>query len=322
MARNPHGAFTLVELLASIAIMAVLATAAVYFTASYVQWSKSIADQRTLTVLNDALTRYKCEGGNVNTLTLGAPIGNIISRLQTPVNWAGNGGHQFLQLGVTYPARSLSSTGTYSQYHFYQYNSYKAETLSASTPTSTYPYGQGTGYIAVNKSLGGTLWVGVSTSTGYFAMKDDHGNTTVYHTGAASVPNTSSSYTFWSCQDATHSTASGNVTDFGISSLALTGLDIRGLPSITNLGLNGSSVGPTTLNISGCTNLTSVDISDTPNISQNPSNQNAFYQLLPNRPSHDGILAYNDSGTDIGVTTDPGNILVAKGWGLLDQSGG
>jgi hypothetical protein len=120
----------------------------VYFTASYVQWSKSISDQRTLLVLNDAITRYKTEGGGTSSFTLGAPIGNILARLQSVITYGGHG-HQVMLAGVTYPARSLLATGTGAQYQFYQYNSYKAQTLSSSTPNSNYPYGQGVGYAAV-----------------------------------------------------------------------------------------------------------------------------------------------------------------------------
>ncbi len=119
--------FTLIELLAGIAILAALVTAGVMFTSGYVSWSKQIADQQTLTVLNDALTRYKTQGGNVNALTSGALMRNVIGRLGQTISW-GNVSHQFLQVGKTYPARSLYAKGTGSQYRFTAFNTYTAET--------------------------------------------------------------------------------------------------------------------------------------------------------------------------------------------------
>ena len=79
----------MLELLSAILIIAVLAPMVTFFTASYLQWSQQVADQRTLVVLNDALTRYKCEGGDLTALTSGAPAGHIISKLTNPINWNG-----------------------------------------------------------------------------------------------------------------------------------------------------------------------------------------------------------------------------------------
>ena len=49
--------FTLIEILAAIAVTAVLVTVAGFFVVSYVGWAKETADKQTLAVLNDALTR-------------------------------------------------------------------------------------------------------------------------------------------------------------------------------------------------------------------------------------------------------------------------
>ena len=124
--RNSRKAFTLVELLSVIAIIAVLVTAASFFTASYIQWAQSVNDQRNFTILNDALTRYKGEGGNVNSLTTTTPISTVLTSLQTAVTWAGMS-HQFLNQGFTYPARSIYAKGSGQTYHFTQANTYVSE---------------------------------------------------------------------------------------------------------------------------------------------------------------------------------------------------
>ena len=61
-AKGPRSSFTLVELLSTIAIMAVLVVGITAFVANYVTWAKNTSDKQTYTVLNDALGRYKCEG--------------------------------------------------------------------------------------------------------------------------------------------------------------------------------------------------------------------------------------------------------------------
>ena len=116
-------AFTMLELLSAILIIAVLATMVTFFTASYIQWSQQVADQRTLVVLNDALTRYKCEGGDLTALTSGAPAGHIISKLTNPINWNGYV-HQVMQKGVTYSSKSLTGAGYHQTFKFTGYNSY------------------------------------------------------------------------------------------------------------------------------------------------------------------------------------------------------
>ena len=65
-------------------------------------WATSTKDHETLTILNDALTRDKCEGGNVNALTAGAPVGNVLAKLANTVSWNGYV-HQVMQKGTTYP---------------------------------------------------------------------------------------------------------------------------------------------------------------------------------------------------------------------------
>jgi prepilin-type N-terminal cleavage/methylation domain-containing protein len=140
MCHSSHrSGFTLIELLATIAIVAVIVVSALFYIPSYISWAQQNADQQTLAVLNDALTRYKNEGGNVGALTLGAPLGHILTAMQTPVTWAGMT-HQFLNTGFTYPARSLQATGNGAQFVFYQYNSYTGTPHAVGAPTTQMLY--------------------------------------------------------------------------------------------------------------------------------------------------------------------------------------
>lgn len=125
--RASISAFTLVELLATIGILAVLLGTALVYIPGYINWAKETADKQTLQTLNDALTRYKTQGGDVNALTAGAPIAHVLERLKTPVEWAGMT-HQFLQSGFTVTGRSLYSKGAGAQYRFAAYNSCTLET--------------------------------------------------------------------------------------------------------------------------------------------------------------------------------------------------
>lgn len=125
--------FTLVELLATIAILAVIVTVAGVYVGSYVKQAQKVADQKTLETLNDALTRYKTQGGNLAALTSGTAIKHVIAMMQTPVSWAGLT-QQFLNAGFTRPARSIFAKGSGAQYHFTAYNTYTSET-GGSSPT-------------------------------------------------------------------------------------------------------------------------------------------------------------------------------------------
>ena len=124
--RSPVKAFTLVELLATITIIAVLVVSALFFTVSYVSNARLIAAKQNYTVLQDALNRFKGQGGGVAGLTVGTPIANVISAMKTPVNWVGLT-QQFLNTSFTYPARSIYATGSGQSYHFTQVDTYVNE---------------------------------------------------------------------------------------------------------------------------------------------------------------------------------------------------
>jgi prepilin-type N-terminal cleavage/methylation domain-containing protein len=55
--RSNNKAFTLLELLSTITIIAVLVAGVVFVVPYFVSWAKQTSDKQTLTVLNDALTR-------------------------------------------------------------------------------------------------------------------------------------------------------------------------------------------------------------------------------------------------------------------------
>jgi type II secretory pathway pseudopilin PulG len=280
----------LVELLASIAIIALLLVSAGIFVANYVSTARQRADQQTLQTLNDALTRYKTQGGGTSGFTLGAPIGNIINRLKQPVSWAGGLSHQVMNTGFTVAAQSLDATGSGSAYRFYRYNSYTDNSPSSGTATSSMPYGQGVGYA----EFAGTITMTVNCSTAYWALKIGNAAPVIYvsSTGPTAVAGTSA--TFWSCVGASNSTPSGNITAvtitstatavnikgltsmnfFSISNNQLTSLDVAGCPALQNLYCDGNDL--TSLNMRNCSalqsvycmsnNLTSLNISNLSNL--------------------------------------------------------
>jgi prepilin-type N-terminal cleavage/methylation domain-containing protein len=151
-AKSVKAAFTLVELLATVAILAVLTVMALEFVPSYTNWARQTAERQTLTILNDALTRYKCEGGNLSALTQGAYPGHVLALMQQPLNWAGKI-HNVMQSGMTYPARSLSALGGGSAYQFTRFDAYTAEV--GGTPG----YNTSTSHASVSfTDVGTTTW--------------------------------------------------------------------------------------------------------------------------------------------------------------------
>jgi len=139
---NKAYAFTMVELIATIAIMAIILATVIPAAVNYVNTARRTANQKTLAVLNDALNRYKMQGGSLSALTATASIANVISRLQTPVVWNGLS-HQFLQDSTVINAASLAGIGSGQTYRFYRYGDYSSETPTTGEPTSDYPNGYG-----------------------------------------------------------------------------------------------------------------------------------------------------------------------------------
>jgi len=134
---NPK-AFTLVELLATIAILAALVAVSLPFIANYVSTARARADEQTLLILNDAINRYKMGGGSLTALTAGKPLPNLLSALQAPVSWNGVT-HQFLRSGENIPsATTIEATGSGAAYRLTAFNSFNQGGGSAA-PLSAAP---------------------------------------------------------------------------------------------------------------------------------------------------------------------------------------
>ena len=159
-------AFTMLELMCAIAIMAVMVAAAMPFIIGDIQWAQTVTDLNNYTVFNDMITRCKCEGGNVNAFTVGAPWADIVTTVKTPVNWAGMN-HQFANTDFTYPGRSISVAGNGQQYHITRVNSYMPNTTDAGVPPGTI-------------AGGGTITNGL---VGWWKLDDGSGNTAVDSSG-------------------------------------------------------------------------------------------------------------------------------------------
>lgn len=74
MNRNRKG-FTLVELLATIAIMAVLIVAALPYVADYTTWARATSQARDAQVVQGAIARWIAIGGGTTTTVGGSPTG-------------------------------------------------------------------------------------------------------------------------------------------------------------------------------------------------------------------------------------------------------
>jgi prepilin-type N-terminal cleavage/methylation domain-containing protein len=130
----PSRAFTLIEVLTTIAILAAITTAGLFFVGSYIETSRRAADRQNLTVLNDAITRYKVQGGGVNGLSEAMGRNNLLSRLQTEVSWNGLH-HQFLRSGFTIPSGvTLEAKGDRQQYRITRYGTYSEESGGTTLP--------------------------------------------------------------------------------------------------------------------------------------------------------------------------------------------
>jgi len=218
--------FTLVELLAVIAIISALISGVIYFTASYVQWAKLNTEQEICAVLNDELTRYKSGGGNISALTQGAPLNDIFVALQTPVVPAGmpsSLSQQFMASNYTYPGRSLSAMGSGQQYHFARVDAYTAPDFTNWYTTTT--TGGSNGTIVINL----TFTVVNSVPTGWdpgraFAILNGTPGLNVLTGGTGTWPSNS----VWLAEKAKTWTGSNFITSIPTNGQVLT-LTLSGL---------------------------------------------------------------------------------------------
>jgi type II secretory pathway pseudopilin PulG len=297
MPRRPRTrSFSLLELLVVVLIMAVVIAGAVFFTANYVTWAKNTSDKQTYTILNDALTRWKTEGGNVGVLTVGTPVGEVLQYMLTPITLAGNESHICLRPGSTYPARSIVAAGNYAQYHFAQYNTYSDGTTTFDTPTSQYPGGRA--YLANDGHTDYNF--GVTSTTGYIAVQAGSGSPTVQDgtmNNADTASGSNPSITFWSCLGSgpTPTAPSGTITQIDLTS-----------GQVADYG-NGCNL--TSIDVGGLKNLNWMDVSGNASITGSAGSLNSLYSGLPTVTS--GQLNVNDdgqaaTGSSIGIAADKG----------------
>lgn len=268
-AQGSKAAFTLVELIAVVAIAAILATVAGTYIAGYINSTKLTADKCTLATLNETLNRYKCSGGDLNALTIGAPIKNVLAKMASTINWNGLN-HSVMKIGTTYCARSLSSLGSGRNYQFTRYNTYDAIAQGATSPPSS--FGDGVGYMYNGGNTYNLSWSN-QTTTGHLAVRDANGNITNYTLGKSGTITATTPVTFWSCA-ATGTAPSGDITvlnDMTVTSANFkelknleyltfsygcglnTPLDLGGLKKLNSLIVKGTAV--TSINLSGCSAL-------------------------------------------------------------------
>jgi prepilin-type N-terminal cleavage/methylation domain-containing protein len=315
-------AFTLIELIAVIALVAILATMAVFFTAGYVQYAKHTADQRTLLVLNDALNRYKCQGGDVNALTSGALIGNVLAKMQAPVHWAGLI-HQVMQAGVTYPARSISATQSGAHYHFTRYNTAGVNDTAGTGGTSGsgssdvgFTPSPGVGYMANGSAQAYSIQV--VTSTGYFTYQPQGGSpsspipvSTDINSPTTLSISSCNSFTFWSSNAA--GAKNGSLQAIYCSGCQLTSLNLNGCTNLQQFGCVSNQL--TSLDVSGVINLqwvscarnqlTSLDVSGLTNLQWLYCMNNQLTSLTVNGLANlQWLYCYQNQLSSIVVTGD------------------
>lgn len=258
--RGSNRGFTLVELLAAIAIIASLLVVAGIYIGGYIGEARQRADARTLEVLNDAITRYKTQGGGTSGFTAGAPIANILNRLQQPINWNGLN-HQVMKTGVTYPAASLQATGTGSGYKFTRYNSYPPSGTGSESEEDPMPYGEGVGYIAVggpNATMG--IFMTAITTTGFWALKIGNGSPTIYTSDPWALGvGGGEAGTFWACADESDSTPAGHIIEVNCEGAEYGNQNVSALNTsgLTDMTVLRSRYNPqlTTISLSGCASL-------------------------------------------------------------------
>lgn len=138
--RHPRrSAFTMVELIAAIAIVAILVAVMIPAVGNFVRTSRETADRQTLAVLNDAINRYKMQGGDVSALTEGKYYGHLLDALRTPVTWNGMT-HQFLLSSdpAFDAASTLQASGDGADYKITALGSYTEE--AGGSPVNTGQY--------------------------------------------------------------------------------------------------------------------------------------------------------------------------------------
>jgi prepilin-type N-terminal cleavage/methylation domain-containing protein len=82
---NPRQGFTMIELLAMVAIIAVIVALVVPWVGNYTNWAQTTATQHTVAVLNEALNEYRSLGGINKSHSLEGAAGTTLNE-QTLTN--------------------------------------------------------------------------------------------------------------------------------------------------------------------------------------------------------------------------------------------
>jgi prepilin-type N-terminal cleavage/methylation domain-containing protein len=115
--------FSLLEILAALAIMSLIAIVASQYVANYVSTARSASEARVLSELNQALNSYRVMNtGASSFFTVGTPASSALNRLRTGFTSQGRL-QQFFSSSFTVPSRSLDATGIGSRYRFTRYSS-------------------------------------------------------------------------------------------------------------------------------------------------------------------------------------------------------
>lgn len=225
---------------------------AVEFVPALMSWAQQTSDKQTLTILNDALTRYKTEGGSIAALTAGAPIGDVLAAMQQPLTRGGMT-HNVMQTGQTYPSSYSNAGGSGSSYIFWRFNSYNGYLTGTVQQPSTLPYGDNVGYMSNN----GTNPYPIQFFSGYVAARNASGVVTIFNATNYTLP-ASPSYTFWQCNSATDSTPTVTSIQnirFQQNQQSVSYIDVTGMSGMTVFGHNQGSVGLTTALIAATAQL-------------------------------------------------------------------
>lgn len=126
--------------------------------ANFVGKARETADARTLTTLNEAISRYQSMGGDVAGLTQGKPFSSLVDNLKTPLSWRGLS-HQVMQQGQEFGlVQTLESAGSGKDYRITKFNTYEKE--SGGTTMALYPPIVNNGIVdsgGMNSSLTNTI---------------------------------------------------------------------------------------------------------------------------------------------------------------------
>jgi len=150
MRSTARRAFSLVELLVSLVIISALVALVVPIATGFVQRAQEESNRRTLAALNEALDYYRTYGGDINALTEGASVGNVIGYLKNEIVSSGVP-MKFLSDSVDIDVDRLYATGNGHRYRFYGYGTYNNE------PSIPLPDPDAIDYFARAEALGGSF---------------------------------------------------------------------------------------------------------------------------------------------------------------------